>query len=497
MSIRAVWVVPLPGFSSEKVIFSRTFTTVERRAKVFDDEDYVHIPNEIEFYSALMDQLGLRQPQQQFVESRDSCSKEFQKPVFELKTKNGALWPVIVFEQNSLLFCCLSLVEQGCKLRPPLINIPGLSQGFSLLVNMADFLGPVPRDADKFSAQIQDLFVYMTQAAPFGTPINTNPATVRAVLLSKQIPQVPSQSRQPAWKPVLSKVKPQLQFTISEQIRAVQYDSNNVKDVWDVYGTVTCKAELEGMIPDVSMALSVPSDATPLDHLIVNPCVHQADAQIDGGIKFSGRRGSTAPLMRKIRFTPPLEMFTLCHYTSSSIPQLPIQAYYQMKGDQQSVKILIQLKLCSTVKNMFEYCEVQIPFFNRGLIQKVDAVQSIGSIITSSDKRRIGWNIGQKFPSRLLEVSLQATVEFGDVSEIQGANVFDDPFCVDLNSYAQIFFKILEYTHSRCDIDQRSVQVHPSAKVKLKTVREFFSSDYKVWNCHGDAQSAFMPTQLP
>ncbi|XP_033109120.1 AP-5 complex subunit mu-1-like isoform X2 [Anneissia japonica] len=403
----------------------------------------------------------------------------------------------LLLSLNSLLFCCLPLVEQGCKARPPLIDIPSLSQGFSLLVNMADYLGPVPRDVDTFSPQIQDLFVYITQAAPFGTPINTNPATVRAVLLSKQTPQVPSQGFQPAWKPILSKVKPQLQFVISEQIRAVQYDSSSTKDVWDVYGTVSCKAELDGMIPDVSMALSVPADATPLDHLIVSPCVQQADAQIIEGAKISGRRGSTAPVMRKIRFTPPPEMFTLCHYTSSSIPELPIQASYQMKGDQHSVNILVQLKLNSAVKNNFEYCEVQFPFFNRGIIQNIDAQQNVGSIIISGDKRRIGWNIGQKFPSRSLEVSLQATIKFGDIDDSQATNMYDDPFCVGLNSYAQIFFKILDYTHSRCDIDQRSVQVHPSTKVKLRTVREFVSSDYKVWNCHGDAQSAFSPSQLP
>lgn len=35
----------------------------------------------------------------QFVESRDSCHKKSQKPVFEISTAVGKLWPVIVVEQ--------------------------------------------------------------------------------------------------------------------------------------------------------------------------------------------------------------------------------------------------------------------------------------------------------------------------------------------------------------------------------------------------------------
>ena len=39
----------------------------------------------------------------------------------------------------------------------------------------------------------------------------------------------------------------------------------------------------------------------------------------------------TRPNSRRIRFTPPLEMFTVCHYTAPTLKQLPVAGRYEMK----------------------------------------------------------------------------------------------------------------------------------------------------------------------
>lgn len=41
--------------------------------------------------------------------------------------------------------------------------------------------------------------------------------------------------------------------------------------------------------------------------------------------------GETKAAPRRIRFTPPTEMFTLCHYTASGLKGPPIKAMYDMK----------------------------------------------------------------------------------------------------------------------------------------------------------------------
>ena len=83
------------------------------------------------------------------------------------------------------------------------------------------------------------------------------------------------------------------------------------------------QAELEGH-PDIHLTLTTPPGGLPLDHLVVHPCVQSADVS---GPSPSG----TAENSRKIRFSAPLETFTLCHYQVSCLPYLPIRGFYQMK----------------------------------------------------------------------------------------------------------------------------------------------------------------------
>lgn len=88
-------------------------------------------------------------------------------------------------------------------------------------------------------------------------------------------------SQQPSWKPALHKGKNQVYFTITEQIRAVQYDNASIADQWNLYGTVTCRAELEGVLPEITLNVTHVSDAPalPLDYLLTHPCVQSAEAQ--------------------------------------------------------------------------------------------------------------------------------------------------------------------------------------------------------------------------
>lgn len=106
---------------------------------------------------------------------------------------------------------------------------------------------------------------------------------------------------------------------------------------------------------------------------------------------------------RTITFIPPKERFVLCKYTASICPtqvstsgntstptlsrrgsvtslnsttssltvmsqassaSLPMRAFYEMTGSKDEVKIIMRVKLVKG-RNMFEYCEVQIPFHNR------------------------------------------------------------------------------------------------------------------------------------
>eukprot|EP00731_Ephydatia_muelleri_P027795 Em0019g668a len=423
----------------------------------------------------------------EFVYERDSSALNFQRPVFELL--GGKLWPVVCIELNGLLFVSVPLVESRGDQRPKLIEVPSIPAAVAWLEKMAEVVGTDTKELTETSQKIAELYQYICLSGPLGTPMETTPTALRHLAQRRSVPTPMPKQKQPAW--VLDTVRSgsRLSLSVREEIRAVQYDKlPDVLDVWETYGTIVCKAELEGC-PDVSLIVSSPPGSPPLDYLLVHPSVQMADVQ---------HISSSLPDLasRKIRFTPPTESITLCHYKVTPIPYLPIRGFYQMKGDK-SLTLLVQLKLNDSVKNSFEYCEVHIPFFNRGPVEKIEDVSvsppSLAPALTlAPDKKKLVWNIGQKFPAKTPEVALQATVSFPS-DPLQGTDPQDDPFCVQQNAYINILFKVTDFTLSGCGIDTRSVSLYPSTKCKVTLAKELSTSEYRIWNSHGDVKTGIAP----
>lgn len=490
MSIQALWIVrnrPSKG-SDDAVLFSRFYQTYIRKSKQLDGDQHVPIPNNPEFAKALLFEVGHTSDEfSKFIPSRDSCKRVEQKPVYEINTSHGQLWPLVVIEQSGVALCCLPFVSQGARNRPPLIDIPGVTLGFTLLCALGDFLRNTA--LAEFDQKISDLYAFLTQAAPFGTVLDT---TVDSVLakMANRASATPKLQKQPAWKPVLHKGKNQMHLAVTEYVRAVQYDRDNIDDVWDVYGTVSCKAELEGAIPTVTMTISqaIEGEVTPLNHLLIHPCVQSADAYIL-------EEGKDRAIPRRVRFTPPLEIITLCHYRVNPTRQPPITGSFELFAEEERIKIKVQLRLSENIKNVFEYCELQIPFGKRGPLTIQESSLSHGSLVLSSDKTVLVWNIGQRFPAKQPDITMSSIVLLGN-SKAKSTGSLEEQFCTGQNAYAQLFFKIVDFTQSGCFIDAKSIQVSPNMKYKLSCVREFLSSEYKLWNVHGDSLVSAIPKCL-
>ncbi|XP_050405806.1 AP-5 complex subunit mu-1 [Patella vulgata] len=359
-----------------------------------------------------------------------------------------------------------------------IFDSPSISLAFCFLRSLTDFIRVT--SSQELNIRLNELPAFINEAAPFGSPRDTDCDSILAKLSDKSS-SIPKSQKQPAWKPVLHTGKSSIYLSVSECIQAVQCEHEDVKDVWEVYGTITCKAELEGATPDVTLNISHLNEGivAPLDHLVIHPCVQSADSHIipkDNKI--------VRPTPRRVRFIPPSDSFTLCHYTVCSIQELPIFGVYHMKCDQKSAKISVTLQLSDQVKNSFEYAELQLPFFNRGIISIVDSNPSQGSLLVSPDRRILVWNIGQKFPSKSLDASLTANIQFTDTGT--NANLSEaECFCTAQNAYCQLYFKINDFTYSGCYIDTKSLQVSPNTKFKLTINREFLSKTYKIWNSYG------------
>jgi len=153
------------------------------------------------------------------------------------------------------------------------------------------------------------------------------------------------------------------------------------------------------------------------------------------------------------------------------------------------VKILAQLKLHEAVNNSFHYCEMRLPFPNRGRIVSTLVTPTAGTVAVDDKKKALFWNIGQRFTSRNLEVALPGTISFdGDSS----ANDGDDPFCVGSNAFVEVRFKVLGCTLSGMDVETGASgpTIYPQTKASVAVRKEVVSKNYILWNSLGQKRHA-------
>ncbi|CAG5134532.1 unnamed protein product [Candidula unifasciata] len=486
VAIRHVWIIQLPitGVKKATILFSRKFPSVEKRSKLTHGEAYIPVPQASDMLQLLVQEISQTYNATQFIPSRDRCDLPIQKPVHRIFTDGGVLWPVVAIEKNGLLLCCMPLVEGTDHITDnasiPVINIPSIPLGVSLLETLAEYLKVSKLEMPN---RLLELPSFINEVAPFGLVRDGSVDNLCARLANKPC-MVTKSHKVAAWRSAGYKGKSSLQVCVTEYINASQCAQETWQDISQVYGEVTCKAEFEGAGVNITLNIANQGDglSIPLDMLTVHPCMERADWQDHDLANATSHSAS-----RRVRFSPPLEHFTLCTYTVKRLLELPIFGVYHLKLDDTKASITVQLKLNDQIKNNFEVCELHIPFYTRDKISNVDGTPTQGSVSLSSSKKVLIWNIGQKFTSKDQQASLAATVTFASADQGLPAPSVEDAFCRGNNSYAQLNFKIQDFTMSGCWIDPKSIQVSPSTKFKLQLNREYLSVDYKIWNSGGEA----------
>ncbi|XP_023558877.1 AP-5 complex subunit mu-1 isoform X2 [Octodon degus] len=457
MALRGVWLVrPEPGTAlCGSVRFSRRYPTVEKRAKIFNGVSYVPVPEDGPFLKALLFELRLLDDDKDFVKRCDSCSRINKTSVYALAIGGEELWPVVAFLKNGMIYASVPLVEQTLSPRPPLVSLSGISQGLQLLFGIQDFLSLGQKSDSELNTKLSQLPDLLLQACPFGTLLDAN---LQNFLDNINVASVTQPQKLPAWKAGTYKGKPQVSISITE------------------------KCDLEGIMPNVTISLSLPTNGSPLQDILVHPCVTSLDSAILTSNSIDVMDDSAFSGPYKFPFSPPLESFNLCYYTSQ-VPVPPILGFYQIKEEDIQLKIAVNLKLHESVKNNFEFCEAHIPFYNRGPITHLEYKVSFGQLEIFREKGLLIWIIGQKFP-KSMEINLSGTVTFG--AKGHDKQPFDQ-ICIGGTAYVKLHFRILDYTLTGCYADQHSVQVFASGKPKISTHRKLISSDYYIWNSKAPA----------
>lgn len=450
---------------------------MEHRAKSLAGSSYVAVPEESTFLQLLLTELGLSDSGKNYVALRDDCLYRPRSPALELHVDGpgkGILWPVLTVSQGPLILACLPLVDVPPDPRPPLASLLSVSQGLTLLAGLQTFLlgsGSKP-DIEGLGSRLAMLPSVLLQVCPLGTPLDVplpgTPATPTA-------PTSVGTQKQPAWKTGLHRGRAVVNVGLIETVRSMQYGNRSRQDLWDVYGTVTCKCEVEGVLPNVTVTLSLPPNGSPLQDILVHPCVTSLDSSILTASSVDNYDGSAFSGPYKFPFSPPLEPFRLCSYTSE-VPVPPILGSYQLKEEENQLRVSVTLKLHESIKNSFEFCNAHLPFFNRDQMGVVDMKVSSGQLDVSKEKNLLVWVLGQKFP-KSREVTMEGKINFSGPTP--GPS---DPLCTKLTAYVKLHFKVPDMTLSGCYVDQHSVQVYSSAKPRIVTSRELQSKEYYIWN---------------
>ncbi|XP_036007048.1 AP-5 complex subunit mu-1-like isoform X1 [Fundulus heteroclitus] len=481
MSLRALWIIYNEKGENASIRFSRRFSTVEHRAKSLAGSSYVAVPEDSSFLQLLLTELGLSGSHKSYVAARDDCLYRPRSPAVELRLDGkGTLWPVLALSQAPLILACLPLVDIPSEPRPPLANLLSVSQGLTFLAGLQTFLlGSAGNlDSEGLVSRMATLPSLLLQVCPLGTLLDTPQAVTPT---APTVPTSAGAQKQPAWKTGLHRGRAMVNVAVVETVRSMQYGSPTRQDLWDVYGTVTCKCEVEGVLPNVTVTLSLPHNGSPLQDILVHPCVTSLDSSILTASSVDNADGSAFSGPYKFPFSPPLEPFRLCSYTSQ-VPVPPILGSYQLKEEENNLRLSVSLKLHESVKNSFEYCAAHLPFFNRNQMGVVDVKVSSGQLDVSKEKNLLVWVLGQKFP-KSHEVTMDGKITFSGSS--QGPS---DPLCTGLTAYIkQLYLKVPDTTLSGCFVDQHSVQVYSSAKPRIITSRELLSKEYYIWNSTGPA----------
>uniref|UniRef100_A0A8B9LU84 AP-5 complex subunit mu-1 n=1 Tax=Astyanax mexicanus TaxID=7994 RepID=A0A8B9LU84_ASTMX len=374
MSLRALWVVSHDKGENGKVRFSKRYPTVEFRAKSLAGTQYVAVPEDRLIPQLLLTELGLLDPDKPYIATRDDCALQQHCPAVELCVGGPGgrtLWPLLTISQGGLILACLPLVEAPPEPRPPLPSLASVSRGLALLSGLQGFLcgtgGKLP-EPDVLASRLANLPLVLLQVCPLGMPLDVPPqagALPTAVALGPGGAQ-----KQPAWKAGVHRGRAVVSVALTEMVRCMQYGTSSKQDMWDVYGKVMCKCEVEGILPNVTVTLTLPPNGSPLQDILIHPCVTSLDSSILTASSVDQNDGSAFSGPYKFPFSPPLEPFRLCSYTSQ-VPVPPILGSYQLREEVNLLKLNVVLKLHESVRNSFEYCEAQLPFFNRSEVPKV------------------------------------------------------------------------------------------------------------------------------
>eukprot|EP01100_Stratorugosa_tubuloviscum_P008794 TRINITY_DN3661_c0_g1_i1.p1 TRINITY_DN3661_c0_g1~~TRINITY_DN3661_c0_g1_i1.p1 ORF type:complete len:491 (-),score=156.46 TRINITY_DN3661_c0_g1_i1:70-1542(-) len=470
-TIRGLWILNVSINIQPTFLFTKRFATVEKRFKIREANKYVPIPSDIELLPLFLEQL--HQLESSIFEyilpsgtSLGSASGTRSKwttlnyPIFSLL--NSSIYPFVYIFKDNYFFIVLPSIEAETK-KVPIEEQLEIVMSIELLNDL--FI------KQTLSLDPEHLLLSINSMIPFGRPFEVNYEKLKYFLeegIPSKVSPVISKNR-PNWKYQLYQGKQSIDLILFEQLKVVIHNNQLL-----IKGAarIECKAKLED-VTGFSFDLLESKESKMKSEIFILPSEPQVImTDISGGKKFST--------------IPPLTVFNICSFNINDYYPAPIVGNYIVQENNKLFTITINLQLSSNVRNEFEFCNVLIPFVNKGIINSFDFDVSSGSVSLESNKHALKWTIGTKFPyssRELYEVTLQTVITFSNDSILIG-----DPFLVDGNCFIELFFKINNYSISGITIDPKSINLTNQSKCNLNIQQSIIPNEYLIWNQSGDAR---------
>lgn len=224
-------------------------------------------------------------------------------------------------------------------------------------------------------------------------------------------PQLPPSSTQPAWKPVLlSGEKQRIRLDVVDTISGCVGPGYAVLRL---AGTIGCQAAVDGC-PALTAALDL---RRPLKQagLSLHPCAVLLEEE-------PGQTGDAHAAGRcRVRFTPPLERFTLATYATGACPAtLPLHVRLRLECPppdaraQRGVSFHLELGLPPETRGLLEECSVVVRFPPALAVRNcLIAACSMGSTEAAEESGggafTIVWDLGHRLGQRSPRATLAGT----------------------------------------------------------------------------------------
>jgi len=368
----------------------RVFPTVEKRW-IKEHPACKSLPDSQELVESLLTELGLFHSTD-FKDSRDSCSKKLEAPLFWIPchSDRSTFWPVIIIECQNRLLCSIPFLKQSQRGNN---NSTVQSPDLTIILDLLSKLTPIVNlSTTQMNIQLTNI---IQERFPYGR-VNNSVSDVHTKTK-------PIANQKGIWK----RSKPKLEIQIKEEIRVILSNQPTSRTA-ELYGTINLLTN-QGDLSDIKLNLTFTKLSKPVG-VLFHSCTRSSPLN-ENKFLLSVEPGTEDNIL-------------LCHY-NVTLNDIPLKAEFKTKTVGVSTSIFMQLKIVPSLRSILTRLEVRTPMPAANRITKIVSAISgiVGAVSIQKDDTQLLWNLSPLILSNKLKEDVTMNVDIETVEPLSLANI--------------------------------------------------------------------------